>query len=163
MEIRLARTEDIAELEALEARAWDPGTRPFTPSGASGRLFGDYVPLEDILVAEMDGAVAGYVMIGTRLAIPANRHVGRIRAVAVDPRWRRRGLGRALLEAAEREAVRRGYRKLMLTVLGCNQPAIALYTSLGYGIEGRLVDEFELEGALVDDLFMAKHGIGPKT
>jgi ribosomal protein S18 acetylase RimI-like enzyme len=160
MEIRFARADDIARLEALDARAWDPGTRPFPAEQPPDRVFGDPVPLEDVLVAEMDGDVAGYVMIGARIPIPANRHVGRIMAVAVDPRWRRRGLGRALLQAAEREAAGRGYRKLTLTVLGCNQPAIALYTSLGYAIEGRLVDEFELDGALVDDLFMAKHGVG---
>lgn len=154
-QMRLARKQDVAGLEDIERRAWGPGTTP-SPLPPDPCIFGSKIPLEDTLVALVDNKVVGYVAIGRRIPIEANRHVGRILAVAVAPEARRRGIGRALLQAAETEARARGFRKLMLTVLGTNQAAIALYESLGYSIEARLVDEFELDGKLVDDLFMAK-------
>ncbi|GAB3601638.1 GNAT family N-acetyltransferase [Microbacterium tumbae] len=52
--------------------------------------------------------------------------------IAVDARRRRRGHGRALMHAAEREAARLGARSLGLHVFGANTGAIALYEDLGY-------------------------------
>ena len=45
---------------------------------------------------------------------------------------RRRGVGRALMEAAEEEGRRRGARLSTLEVRRSNAPAIALYLALGY-------------------------------
>jgi ribosomal-protein-alanine N-acetyltransferase len=45
---------------------------------------------------------------------------------------RRRGIGRALMEAAEAEGRRRGCRISTLEVRRSNAPAIALYRTMGY-------------------------------
>lgn len=157
MLIRRADPRDLVALEALEAQAWGPGTTP-APGPPPGRqLFGDVFSWEDILVAEIDGQVAGYLALGQRTPLPSNRHVGRIRSVAVAPQQRRQGVARVLLEAGEREARQRGFRKLNLSVLGSNDAALRLYTSAGYVVEGRLREEYLLEdGRLVDDVIMAK-------
>jgi GNAT superfamily N-acetyltransferase len=56
--------------------------------------------------------------------------------VEVLPAHRRRGVATALTRAAEREAAERGYSLLTLTVGAGNEPAQALYRSLGYRDSG---------------------------
>jgi GNAT superfamily N-acetyltransferase len=53
----------------------------------------------------------------------------RVRAMFVDPAYARRGLGRQILEAAEADARRAGFRRyeLMATL-----PGVPLYTACGY-------------------------------
>ncbi len=57
--------------------------------------------------------------------------------VGVLPGARRRGVGRALLRAANREAARRGARRLFLEVAEGNAPARALYAQAGLVEVGR--------------------------
>jgi ribosomal-protein-alanine N-acetyltransferase len=52
--------------------------------------------------------------------------------VATSVAARRRGVGRALMEAAEAEGKVRGARLSTLEVRRSNTPAIALYLDLGY-------------------------------
>ena len=55
-----------------------------------------------------------------------------LKRMYVDPRARRRGIARALLDELERRAARLGYARIVLET-GVRQPeAIALYTSAGY-------------------------------
>ncbi|MFF5209164.1 GNAT family N-acetyltransferase [Streptosporangium sp. NPDC000396] len=78
------------------------------------------------------------------------------------PRFRRAGLGRLVVRELEREALRRGYRRIYLTT-GPRQPeAVRLYLSSGYEpqfdvanrpTEGPLAFVKELEG--LDDRFLA--------
>jgi ribosomal-protein-alanine N-acetyltransferase len=55
-----------------------------------------------------------------------------ILTLAVAPAARRRGLGRALVAGAAREAATRGAARLVLEVSAANQPARALYTGAGF-------------------------------
>ena len=59
------------------------------------------------------------------------------------------------MSAARHEAIRRKARRITLRVLGTNTGAQALYLAHGYHIEGRLKDQFLLQGRYVDDIFMA--------
>ena len=76
---------------------------------------------------------------------------------AVAPRARQRGVGYALLAAAERHARARGVRKLSLRVLSTNETAQRLYERAGYEREGTLRGEFCINARYVDDVLMAKH------
>jgi ribosomal protein S18 acetylase RimI-like enzyme len=58
---------------------------------------------------------------------------------AVEPAWRRRGVGTALLAAAEDEARRRGLPYMSLMVTDENVAALALYDDRGYLTERRLL------------------------
>lgn len=55
-----------------------------------------------------------------------------VQMVAVEPRWRRSGLGRFLMGHAEQQAKARGCARIALDVEATNVPAITLYRSLGY-------------------------------
>jgi ribosomal protein S18 acetylase RimI-like enzyme len=77
-----------------------------------------------------------------------------VTGLSVAEEFRRRGVGRALLDAAIREATARGARRLTLRVLAPNEPARRLYESAGFVVEGVQRELFLLEGAYVDDILM---------
>ena len=82
-------------------------------------------PTGTFLVARSrDGVVVGGV--GVRPLQVASR-VGEVKRLWVDRRWRRRGLGRTLMDEIESVALRLGFSSLDLAT-GDNQPeAVALY------------------------------------
>ena len=79
-----------------------------------------------------DGAVQGTVMAGY------DGHRGWLYSVAVDPRLRHRGIGRALVEQACAELAVRGCRKVNLQVRDGNEAAAAFYEELGFVREPRI-------------------------
>jgi len=60
-----------------------------------------------------------------------------ILSLGVTPRWRRRGIGQALLREAIAETRRRGLSSLVLEVAVDNDAAGALYAALGFKPVGR--------------------------
>lgn len=80
----------------------------------------------------LDGdRVAGY---GGLWAILREGHITNI---AVHPDYRRRGVGRALLQTLMLHAIRSGLRDLTLEVRESNTAAIRLYQAAGFVVEGR--------------------------
>jgi ribosomal-protein-alanine N-acetyltransferase len=59
-----------------------------------------------------------------------------INNLAVDPAWRRRGLGRALLEFVLKQWSDLGAARATLEVRRSNSAAIDLYTKLGFAVAG---------------------------
>jgi ribosomal protein S18 acetylase RimI-like enzyme len=101
------------------------------------------VPAEDIrrklvvqrdlfLVGEYQGQVVATVLAGY------DGHRGWLHLVAVDPRFRRRGFGRALMTEAERRLAALGCPKINLQVRASNEAVVAFYRQLGYAIEERI-------------------------
>ena len=108
-----------------------------------------------MLVAVVDGEPAGYVTVKPATELQASDHVLHVSGLAVDEAVRRRGVGRALMDAAIADARRRGARRLTLRVLGANEAARRLYDACGFEVEGVLRGEFHLDGVDVDDVLMA--------
>ncbi len=106
-----------------------------------------------IVVETVDGLVG-------RLSIardphPASRHVADLGLMVARP-FRRRGAGRALMEAAEAWARSVGVVKIELHVFPYNVGAIALYERLGYEREGLRRSHYRRGDELVDAILMAK-------
>ncbi|MFF4013791.1 GNAT family N-acetyltransferase [Streptomyces sp. NPDC001843] len=155
--IRTARPEDDGALTRIDVTTWShlhavmPEPQPPYPP-----FFTERHTVEDTLVAELDGRVAGYLRLGFPTPLACNAHVRQIQGLAVAEEARGRGVARALIRAAFEESRRRGARRITLRVLGHNTPARKLYESEGFVVEGVLPEEFLLDGAYVDDVFMGR-------
>ena len=126
---------------AAEERRWIRAVRRH-PDGA-------------LLVAEIDSALVGRLSIA-RDPHPSSAHVADL-GLMVSAGHRRRGIGAALLEAAEEWANSANVTKLELHVFPHNAPAIALYEKHGYEREGLRRRHYRLpDGELADTLLMSK-------
>ncbi len=85
---------------------------------------------------------------------PASSHVADL-GLMVAAGHRRRGIGRSLLEQAEKWAREVGVRKLELHVFPWNDPAIALYESFGFAREGYRKAHYRRDEEFVDAILMA--------
>ncbi len=154
--VRSPKPGDEHALAALDRATWTTLTSPAPPPPEPDhRFFNEKIDVRDVLVAEVDGQVAGYVRLGRVFPIAPSDHVLTITGIAVDPAFQRRGVGRMLLEAAVAEARVRGVRRVTLRVLAHNEAAVRLYEQGGFVVEGVLRGEFFLDGRYVDDLLMA--------
>jgi ribosomal-protein-alanine N-acetyltransferase len=113
---------DLRELNRLSKRCFGKDAWPWIDllaALAAPRT----VPLKAVLLKE-DEQVVGYVIADRR-----RPKLGWIASVAVDPEWRGKGIGNALMEQAED---RLGTPVVRLTLRRSNQAAYNLYLKRGY-------------------------------
>jgi L-phenylalanine/L-methionine N-acetyltransferase len=110
-------------------------------------------PHAAVLVADDDGRIVGRLSIA-RDQHPASKHVADL-GLMVASTHRRRGIGRALLEAAVEWAHHAGVRKLELHVFPHNEPAIRLYEEFGFEREGYRRAHYRRGRDYVDAILMA--------
>jgi ribosomal protein S18 acetylase RimI-like enzyme len=146
--IRATRPDDagrIADIYVAMARhhaALDPAEYRVPEHAAVETRFRSELEAADEvdlhLVAEVDGVVVGQLDAIMR-PLPSQGSMrmprrGALIGVAVDEGWRGRGIGTALMEAAEAWAVDHGFDTLELDVADPNGDARRLYERLGYGL-----------------------------
>ncbi|MEV5613967.1 GNAT family N-acetyltransferase [Streptomyces sp. NPDC052225] len=155
--IRFAVVDDDDALARLDRETWSylhavkgPEQPPYPA------FFNERFGPRDHLVAELDGALVGYVRLGYPTSLVSNAHVRQIQGLAVADAARGRGVGRLLVRAAVARARSVGARRITLRVLGHNTPARKLYESEGFVVEGVLPQEFLLDGTYVDDILMGQ-------
>ena len=131
--IRRATTEELPGILRIEKRS-------FGIDAWSSEQFLEYLsrPSRSIFLIWVSGSVAaGYVLAavrGTRLDIDS---------VAVDPRFRGKGIATALLKRAIATARRRGFTAVSLSVRRDNEAAIHLYRKLGFAPVRRIENYYE--------------------
>lgn len=125
--IHRARLADLDALVELEAS--------FTSDQLTRRSFRHLLTRgqADILVFRDNGQIVANAVILYR----HNSTQARIYSLVVHPRCQGRGIAKALIQAAERAAKRRGCTHMSLEVRPDNEPALRLYTKLGYTVLGR--------------------------
>ena len=132
--IRRAKPEDTADITAMIhglaefERAPDQCT--VTETHISTALFGSY-PTVHGHVAEVDGEVAAMALWFLSFSTWDGVAGIYLEDLFVRPRFRRRGLARALLAALAGECVDNGYTRLSWAVLNWNSDAITLYDEIG--------------------------------
>ena len=107
----------------------------------------------EMLVAVLDGNLAGCVGISVR----GGRHYipGTLRLLGLDvgPRFRRKGVGTALVRGVEDRARRDGMPSVRLEVAVENDVAVSLYEKLGYRREGEpIINRWMRAAELVEEL-----------
>jgi GNAT superfamily N-acetyltransferase len=89
-----------------------------------------------IWIAEEDGVPVGYVsaLLHEREETPfcSARRWCEIDQIAVDDKWRRRGIARALIERALTEVCRRGVREVEMSTWSFNEAAHHAFRQLGF-------------------------------
>ncbi len=98
---------------------------------------------EAFLVAEADGRHVGYIMCKIEHGFSNFKRLGFVKkghmvSVAVLDRYRRGGIGRALVEEATKGIAMRGCDEFYLEVRCSNTGAVKLYEDLGFEVRQRL-------------------------
>jgi ribosomal-protein-alanine N-acetyltransferase len=120
MEITKASILDLNALRKLEKESFAKDAWPLFDLIAV-LTFPEVIRIKAVEDNQMIGFVAGD---------PRHREGwGWVATIAVDPRFRLRGIGRALLHACEKEL---GVPRVRLTVRSSNQGAITMYEKEGY-------------------------------
>jgi len=103
----------------------------------------------------------GDTVVGYAAVIPGvgwSSHVGEIRLV-VDPQRRRAGIGHALARRALIDALRAGMTKVVVEVVADQQPAVGLFTALGFRPEALLTNYVRDRSGDLHDLFVLAHDV----
>lgn len=134
MLLRQALPSDLPQLIQIEEHA-------FGGDKISARQMKRFInsPLDCLLVADLDGILAGYALLlfhrGTRLA--------RLYSLAVSHGFRGRNFAFELLKKCEQTVVDRGYIILRLEVRNDNVAAKNLYFKMGYKVLKTLVHYYD--------------------
>ena len=127
LNLRPATCNDLATVQEIVRAAYTPyidriGREP-------GPMLDDYAFLIDggrVYVAEREDLVQGLLVL-----IPQDKAM-LLDNVAVAPQAQGTGLGRTMMEFAERAAIKAGYPAIMLYTNEAMTENIALYTRIGY-------------------------------
>jgi ribosomal protein S18 acetylase RimI-like enzyme len=107
------------------------------------------------LIAELDGAMAGFAQVRSGPYLPAcvtGPEPIELQRFYVDPVWIGRGIARPLMDRAKQEANARGGRTFWLGVWEINARAIAFYRKAGFVAVGS--HSFDVGGEQQTDLVM---------
>jgi phosphinothricin acetyltransferase len=167
--IRPAALSDIPAITRIYGHAVTHGTASFeleAPTEAEMRkrmetLLAGQFPY---IVAELDGAVAGYAYAGPYRARPAYRFSVE-NSIYVAPEMHRRGIGRVLLKALIEASTARGFR-LMIAVIGdsAQKASIGIHKAHGFKDAGVFKNVGYKFGRWLDTVHMQLPlGDGPNT
>jgi GNAT superfamily N-acetyltransferase len=131
--IRDARASDAAEI----ARLLDQLGYPTGASAVEARLERLAIVGDRVVVADLDGQAVGLAHLQVSPALERDQPAAKIGALAVDEAHRGRGVGRALVQAVEEEARRRGCALLFLTTAAGRDDAHDFYERVGFELTGR--------------------------
>ncbi|MDD9900812.1 MAG: ribosomal protein S18-alanine N-acetyltransferase [Alphaproteobacteria bacterium] len=126
--IRAAHIHDIDQLEEIENTS-------FTSDLISRRQFRHFLTIghASLFVWDDGGHIAGYIL----TAFHSQRTAARIYSIAVRQNDRGRGIGAALLKAAENDVRDKGLAAITLEVRANDENTIRLYKRAGYTPTGQ--------------------------
>lgn len=129
----------------IELQNFERQLDPRMPTGA--KIADDYIPqmlqrcrqcAGKVLLADVDGEVAGYATILTRVQSEeigdGDVEFGLVADLVIVEKFRKRGFGKKLLVATESYARECGVKWLRIGVIAGNRAADELYSSTGYSV-----------------------------
>lgn len=160
MSVRDATPADLPRILAITNQAIAETTALWTIAPATLETRGAWMAERlaagfPVLVAEADGAVAGFGSFG-----PFRPHDGYLHtaehSLYVDPAWQGRGLGRALLAALMLRAKAMGKHAMVGGIEAGNAASIHLHERAGFAVCGTLPEVGQKFGRWLDLTFMAR-------
>ncbi len=134
LRIDLATPDDVPLIldliRGLAEYEHEPESAQATPQQLHEALFGAR-PAAECAIARLDGEAAGFALWFQNFSTWTGMPGVWLEDLFVWPRFRRLGVGKALLQYLARLCVERGYGRFEWSVLDWNQPAIDFYRSLG--------------------------------
>ena len=115
------------------------------------RKCGDF---KQIFLACEEEKIIGFIGI-SRSQMSKVKHIADF-ALGVLSDYQRQGVASKLLNFAEGWLKAKGVRRVEMTVIAQNKPAISCYEKNGYKIEGIREKSIYMSGKFYDELFMAK-------
>jgi GNAT superfamily N-acetyltransferase len=88
---------------------------------------------QELFVAEADGVVVGWVQVFIRVPLMQDSEV-EVGGLVIDENYRRRGVGRLLMQRAEQWAHEKGCRTVYLRSNVIRKDAHLFYEKLGYKV-----------------------------
>ena len=131
--IRPVEDADAPDLAALLAHLGYPADAADLPD----RLLRLRSGGDDAFVAVLDGETVGLATVHARAVLHVARPVAQLTALVVPPAMRGRGVGRALVAAAEQWARAQGADRLVVTTALHRADAPLFYERLGFEHTGR--------------------------
>lgn len=125
MRIVKMQPEHVAAVAEMERQCFSD---PWSEKSVASEL---HNPLSLWLIAEVDGAVAGYV--GSQTVLDSADMMN----LAVSPSFRRQGIGERLVNCLTEALKEKGVKTLLLEVRISNEPAKELYQKLGFEMVGK--------------------------
>jgi len=149
--IRAATPADADAIATVQVRAWRRAYADILPEAVMPEAVAArarwQTNLEEAptacrttLVYELDARLAGYASVGPARGEEAERGVGELMAVYVDPVAQGAGVGRALMDAAEARLRGNGYAEAVLWVFAANAMARDFYVRRGWVLEPEAVN-----------------------
>jgi aminoglycoside 6'-N-acetyltransferase I len=138
--VRPIAEKDLSEWFRLRQKLWDATSEDDHQTEMLGIL--DHSDTQLVVVADADeGKLAGFLEASIRPFVEdcESDNVGYLEGWFVEPEYRRRGLGRALVNAAEEWAREKGSTEMASDAEIGNEESIAAHAQLGYEETSRLV------------------------
>ena len=141
--IRSAKVEDSPQIAVLLGQLGYPGEsevlREKISLLSSGRA-------DRIWVAEFQGKVVGLLGFHLTPLLHVSGSLGRITTLVVEEKFRGKGIGRQLIETAERWAWERDCTRIEVTSGAQRAQAHQFYRDLGYALEAKRFTKRKAEG-----------------
>ena len=136
MRLRSYRASDLDALHQIDQACFPPGV------SYSREELAEFIGHQNSAtwVAEVEQEITGFLVAGRE-----PQRVGHIITIDVVACWRRRGVGSALMSAAEDWAARQQLRLIYLETAEDNAPAQAFYAGRGYE-KLRMIDRYYSNG-----------------
>ena len=160
--LRAPRWEDLDDfLESInslvEEGAMIGVAKPLTREEETEWLGNHLIRIENgkriAVAAEIDGKVVGQTMLDPREG--HGSHVG-VLGISIRDGYRDVGLGSEMIRETERLARMYGMTHISLQVYGKNERALHVYRKLGFAYVGKEPDAVNLNGEVMDNVYMYK-------